>query len=96
MATNPTEIASKFENLLLVNGKVTDVQKTKGNNYIHTVIIPAPDEYSHPQTIPVWATEKLADVGTELKHKCTVSGFRRSFEMKNGETGYSFEVKFFA
>lgn len=96
MATAEETLKGKIENTTYIVGKIVEQVITKSNNYLYTVKLPAPDEFSHPQTVPVLATEKIGVVGDTIKQKCIINGYARKYNRNDGSQGTNFDVTFLA
>jgi hypothetical protein len=75
---------------VFVSGRVTGgrtFQSKEGRIFIHLLKTKAADEYSHPGTLEVSSTHKLAGTGEEWEGFCDISGFPRSFEVKDQASG---------
>lgn len=56
------------------------------NGFVTIMNTPAPDAYSHPGSHEILSRRRLGKVGEDVSVHVTLSGFKRSFTMKNGET----------
>lgn len=96
MAANPevTQIGAKAlgPNQAVVVGRVTDARKTE-KGWVTIIASPAPDSYSHPGQHEVWSESKLGTPGEDVRVRCQLSGYRRSYKDRNGETVYTVDNK---
>jgi hypothetical protein len=81
-------------------GRIATVRKWE-STFFHTVILPAPDEFSHPQTVEISASSRLGDKDDDIRVMCRCGGSRNEFMSKDKETGELRKVvsannKFFA
>lgn len=61
--------------------------------YAFVLAMPAPDPYSMPQAVEVWASKVLGELGDEVAVKCQVGGYPRSYEStREDEEGYRRKV----
>lgn len=63
---------------VLITGRCLGVRKA-GKSFAHMVVQPAPDPYSHPNTLEVFAESRLADAEQEFRAVCNVRGRPRSY-----------------
>lgn len=49
--------------------------------------LPAPDEFSAPQTLELRSTERLGAEGEDWQGKCRIGGYPRSYPVVDAETG---------
>lgn len=72
-------------------GRVAGVRRMSGQgaHYRTLVRLPAPDQYSSPQTVEVRSDERIGQADDELSLIVQVGGFARSFQGKgeHGEPG---------
>ena len=69
-------------------------QMSQGNTFWLTVIkMPARDEFSHPSTIEITSDNALGNVGDDWEGVIEISGYARSFNKTDQETGEVVAVK---
>ncbi len=75
---------------VLIQGRLVGARKINtqsGLLWLHLVAQPAPDPYSHPETVEVEAKSRLGQKDDDISVLCRVGGRRRTFQMtdENGE-----------
>lgn len=63
-----------------------------GTLFLSLVAMPAPDPYSHPETVEVQSSASLGNKDDDVKLICRLGGSRRSFKMVDQETGEQVSV----
>lgn len=53
----------------------------------HIIKTPAPDQFTSPGTLEVHAGRKLGDPGDDVSVLCRLTGFGRSYQVTDPETG---------
>jgi len=75
----------------LVAGRIRHVRRIDardgGVRYISRIVMPAPDEFSHPQTVDVVSEARVGQPEEDVKLICHINSFRRTFEKKDGTPG---------
>ena len=82
-----------MSNIGVINGRIEHVREYKGR-YFHDVRLPAVDEFSSPGWARVEAKHRLGSVGEMLQCKVGITGFRRTFETRDGGEGSNVESRF--
>lgn len=72
--------------VVLLVGRLSAVRKA-GENMLHLMVMPAPDEYSSPSTVEIIAKRRMGDVGEGLRLLCRVGGFARRYKSTDQDTG---------
>lgn len=75
-----------MSNVAVVQGRISYVSTREGVWY-HDIQTPAPDEYTPPGWVKVRAQSRLGQPGEEIKCRCSISGYRRTFQTKDGNEG---------
>lgn len=75
---------------VLIQGRLVGRRRISTQNgpvFLHLVAQPAPDPYSHPETVEVEAKAALGQKDDDITVLCRVGGRRRTFQMtdENGE-----------
>lgn len=76
-------------NQAMIAGRVASARKTDSGNWLTIINSPAPDAYSHPGQHEVSSAAKLGAPGEDVKVRVQLSGFKRSYENKHGDTVYT-------
>lgn len=77
-------------NVVFITGKIAGgriVNTDQGRLYLHLVKTKAKDEFSHPGTLEISANTRLASTGEPWEGLCEVTGYPRSFDQTDKETG---------
>lgn len=69
------------------------IQTRNGRQFITIVKLPAPDEFTSPQTVELRSGKPLGEVGETVAVKVAVGGFGRSYQTTNQETGEKVTVQ---
>lgn len=73
-----------------IHGRIANrrkVQTKTGAQLVHVVKLPAPDQFTSPQTIEVRGVKALGQVGDDVTFKARVGGYGRSYKVTDAETG---------
>lgn len=70
----------------VIVGRLHQIRRI-GKLYEHLVVVPAPDPYSSPATVPVLCELRLGEVGADIRVTVRVAGYRRSYKSTDQETG---------
>lgn len=95
MSAVPQEIArpSITKNQALIVGRVREVRRT--DNGVFTVItLPAPDEYTQPQTVEVASTALIGRPNEDISIKVSIGGYGKKFQRKDGTPGLQIANQF--
>lgn len=76
-------------NQAMLSGRVASARKTESGNWLTIINSPAPDAYSHPGQHEVSSASKIGVPGDDIKVRVQLSGFKRSYKNKEGETVYT-------
>lgn len=74
----------------LLSGRIVSARAIKtqdGRVFLTLVKLPAPDEFTSPQTIEVRSTERLGEVGSDWRGKVRIGGYARQYNTTDKETG---------
>lgn len=72
--------------LAIIAGRCIGVRKVN-DIFIHMVTMPAADPYSHPSTVEVSASSRLAEKDGDFKAMCRITGFPRQYKATDKDTG---------
>lgn len=75
---------------VFVSGKVVGgrtFQAKEGRIFLHILKTKAVDEYSHPGTVEISSSQKLASTGDEWEGYADLVGYPHSFEVTDKATG---------
>lgn len=78
--------------IVQVAGKLVSVRKA-GSVFEHIIKMAAPDPYSSPATISVMAQTRLGQAEDEVKVRCRLTGYGRTYKSTDQETGEVRNVK---
>jgi len=91
MSAVAAEIKPQQSNLSLkpgqavIIGRIAEVKRTE--SAVYTIIqTPAPDAYSHPGNHEVHSKRMLGKPGDDVRVLVQLSGFRRTYKDKHGDT----------
>lgn len=74
----------------LISGRIVSVRAINtqnGRQWLTLVKLPAPDEFTSPQTLEVRSKDKPGAPGEDLHCKVRLGGWPRSYEAKDRDTG---------
>lgn len=74
----------------LLAGRIVAVRAIKtqeGRLFLTLVRLPAPDEYTSPQTVEVRSVERLGDAGADWRGRVRIGGYARQYDVTDKETG---------
>lgn len=70
----------------VLQGRLLKIQK-RAENFIHLVVLPAPDSYTSPATVEIVAKSRLAQVEDDIRVRVRIGGYRRTYNATDRETG---------
>lgn len=70
---------------VLVVGKISRRRRNDKGSHFTLVTMPAPDAYSHPQTVEISSRRSLGAVGDEVSVSCHLGGAVRSYDGKDDD-----------
>lgn len=76
-------------NQAMIAGRVASARKTESGNWLTIINTPAPDAYSHPGQHEISSATKIGVPGEDVKVRVQLSGYKRSYKNKEGETVYT-------
>lgn len=88
MSAQPQELSrpSLVKNQALVVGRVREVRRT--DNATFTVVtLPAPDEYTPPQTVEIASRGMIGRPQEDVTIKVAIGGYGKKFTRKDGTDG---------
>lgn len=88
MSAQPQELPrpSLAKNQALVVGRVREVRRT--DNATFTVVtLPAPDEYTQPQTVEISSRGMIGRPQEDVTIKVAIGGYGKKFTRKDGTDG---------
>lgn len=83
-------------NKVMLSGLLKSFYKNDNDNYMHEIIVAAPDAYSYPKRFQIVSSKPLGELNSQVSALCTINGYTRSYQRKDGETGTSYSVMFIA
>jgi len=92
MSAVPQELPVKLPNLkagqAFIVGRIGEVKRTE--NAVYTIVqTPAPDAFSHPGNHEIVSRGMIGRPGDDCRVVVNLSGYRRSYKNKHGETVYT-------
>lgn len=89
-SASPAEIGNKPlpANQTILRGRVVEIKKNDSGCFT-AIALPAPDQYSHPQTVEVRSRSIIGRPQEDITVRVVVGGFRRGYKDKNGEQQYA-------
>lgn len=90
MSAQPQEInhPSISKNQILIAGRVKEVRRVDSGTFT-SVVLPAPDEFSMPQTVEIMSTGMIGRPNEDIQIKCTIGGYSKKFKRKDGTDGHN-------
>jgi hypothetical protein len=85
----PSAVAQSF-GIATLKGRIAARRKTAskiGMPIVTLIRLPAPDEYTSPQTVEVRSAEPIGKPGDDVTVKVRIGGFSRSYDKTDAETG---------
>lgn len=83
-------VSSPALGLALLKGRISKVRRIKTNQgplFLTIVRLPAPDEYTSPQTVELRSVNRLGGEGEDWQGRVRIGGFGRSYSVTDAETG---------
>lgn len=80
----------------LVAGRIVGVRSISTQNgklWLTLVKLPAPDEFTSPQTIELRSKDRPGSMGEDLRCKVRIGGFGRSYDKTDKDTGEQVTVR---
>lgn len=74
----------------LLRGRIAarrSISTRDGRRFLTVVKLPAPDEFTSPQTVEILSSAQLGEVGDTFAGKVQIGGFGRSYQAQDPETG---------
>jgi hypothetical protein len=89
MSAQPNVINAPIPKALqvLIAGRVSATRSLEKGTRVTTIVTPAADEYSHPQTVEVFSKHQLGVKGDDVRQLCAVRGYLRRFEYTDKRSG---------
>lgn len=78
--TEPTK-ASQGLGVAPLRGRIRSVRPSRGQRrgFLHVLAIPAPDEFTAPSVVEVFAAERLGEVDTMWTGRVQIGGYPRQY-----------------
>ena len=83
-STNPAQLVAHLKGRVHARRRI---QTKDGALVVNVVKLPAPDEYTSPQTVELRSRQPLGAPGDEWEGQVRIGGFGRSYESKDPESG---------
>lgn len=95
MSAVPQEIArpSIAKNQALIVGRVREVRRTDNGTFT-VITLPAPDEYTQPQTVEVASAGMIGRVNEDVTVKVALGGYGKKFQRRDGTPGFQVNNQF--
>lgn len=88
----PAETGAKLAlNQAFIRGRIIEVRRTDNGCYT-AITLPAPDQYSQPQSIEVRSKNLLGRPLEDVSVRVSIGGFRRGYQDKHGQKQYATNV----
>lgn len=82
-------------NIIILSGRIQNIQQPESGGFITELVLPAPDEYSKPEIVPVHSKRRLGREGDIIDSlPCRVGGYVRLFNLRDGSKGREHRVRF--
>lgn len=82
-ATPTPEATDKtVRGVAIIAGRIRSVRASRGQRkgYLHVIVLPAPDEFTSPSYVEVFAADRLGEPDATWRGKVTVGGYRRTYQ----------------
>jgi len=78
----PPSAAAAHVGLAVIRGRIRSVRAARGQRrgWLHVLAMPAPDEFSAPAVVEVFAGERLGAVDDTWQGRVSIGGYRRSYK----------------
>lgn len=87
----PSDANKLAANQSIVRGRILEVKSNENGCYT-VIVLPAPDQYSKPETIEVRSRNRLGRPQDDVTVRVSLGGYRRSYKNGHGETEYATNV----
>lgn len=76
-----------------IAGRVAErgVRSLDNGTVLTRIVIPAPDQFSHPQTVEVRSERRFAQPGQDVTIVARIGSYRRTFRLRDGTQGDAIE-----
>lgn len=91
VADLPNKGQSLTANQAVIRGRVIEVKRTESGCFT-AIALPAPDAYSHPQSVEVRSKSMLGRPQEDVTVRVVVGGFRRGYKDKAGDQQYATNI----
>ena len=84
----PGTVSAPALGVAFLKGRIASRRVRNGKNgrvHVHTLRLPAPDEYTSPNTVEVVHSAPLGQVGDDVTVKVRIGGFGRSYKTTDDE-----------
>ena len=75
----------------ILNGRIANVRRIQtksGPQFVHVVKLPAPDQFTSPQTVELRGLKRMGGVGDDLVGvRVRIGGYGRSYKVTDADTG---------
>ncbi len=92
----PAQLSPVDQNKLAINqavirGRVIEVKRGESGVFT-SIMLPAPDSYTQPQSIEVRSRQLLGKPQEDVTVRVALGGFRRGYTDKHGEKAYATNI----
>lgn len=94
MSAQPQELPRQQlgKNQAVIVGRVREIRRSDNATYT-VVVLPAPDEYTQPQTIEIVSRSMIGRPQEDVTCKVSINGYAKKFQRKDGTDGLSVTVR---
>lgn len=78
-------------NQSVLRGRVLEVKRSENGCYT-VLTLPAPDQYSSPQTVEIRSKAVFGRPSEDVTVRVAIGGFRRGYTDKHGEKAYATNI----
>lgn len=88
MSAQPQELprSTLGKNQAIVVGRVREIRRTDNGTFT-VVVLPAPDEYTSPQTVEISSKGMIGRPQEDITVKVVIGGYAKKFTRKDGTDG---------
>lgn len=81
------------KNQALIVGRVREIRRTDNGTFT-VITLPAPDEYTQPQTVEVASAALIGRPNEDISVKVSLGGYGKKFTRKDGTPGLQISNQF--
>lgn len=76
-----------------IAGRLMASRPRDGGGYYHLLVLPAPDEFSHPATVELSSNGRIGQPNEIVNVTCRISGIPNNFDYTDKSTGQRINVR---